>query len=273
MRRITRLLSHISSTPTTPTSPFPLTQTIYHSPTSNINLSTLLQHHDALQVQMMEERIIVVDTNDVPIRSGTKVECHINQTGDNNILLHRAFSVFLFDDESGKLLLQKRSPQKITFPSYWANTCCSHPMYTPEELEDGIGVKRAAIRKLEQELGIPTCTFDVQDFRYLTTILYLAPGEGGWGEHEVDHILAIRVKKSKLKLNPNPNEVAECKWVNEEELQSFIEHAPRQGIKISPWFAMIQKQFLHTWWKHYRETGSFDALAAKATRDIHKLTL
>lgn len=51
----------------------------------------------------------------------------------NQGMLHRAFSVFLFNSK-GELLLQQRSDEKITFPSTWTNTCCSHPLYFPEEL-------------------------------------------------------------------------------------------------------------------------------------------
>lgn len=60
----------------------------------------------------------------------------------NKNMLHRAFSVFLFNSE-GKLLLQKRSDTKITFPGYWTNTCCSHPLYNDDELpEEGqLGMK------------------------------------------------------------------------------------------------------------------------------------
>jgi isopentenyl-diphosphate delta-isomerase len=76
----------------------------------------------------------------------------------NKGLLHRAFSVFLFNSEN-KLLLQQRADEKITFPDMWTNTCCSHPLAVPGELgyelEDSIaGVKQAAQRKLEHELGI-----------------------------------------------------------------------------------------------------------------------
>lgn len=73
----------------------------------------------------------------------------------NKGALHRAFSVFLFDSE-GKLLLQKRASEKITFPDCWTNTCCSHPLTRPDEMiiEKQMGVKNAASRKLEQELGI-----------------------------------------------------------------------------------------------------------------------
>ncbi len=72
-------------------------------------------------------------------------------------MLHRAFSVFLFNKE-GKLLLQQRADEKITFPGYYTNTCCSHPLATPDERDETghIGVRRAAQRKLAHELGIPT---------------------------------------------------------------------------------------------------------------------
>ena len=70
-------------------------------------------------------------------------------------LCHRAFSVFLFDKEN-RLLLQQRASEKITFPSYWTNTCCSHPLMRADETieEKAFGVKNAATRKLEHELGI-----------------------------------------------------------------------------------------------------------------------
>lgn len=91
-------------------------------------------------------------------------------------LLHRAFSVFLFNNE-GKLLIQQRASEKITFPGLWANTCCSHPLWDFEnELieENQLGVKNAAIRKLHHELGIDTKRFTVDDFTYLTRIHYKA---------------------------------------------------------------------------------------------------
>ena len=72
-------------------------------------------------------------------------------------MLHRAFSVFLFNAK-GELLLQQRSDEKITFPGMFTNTCCSHPLMKADELEIGdchIGVRRAAQRKLGHELGIP----------------------------------------------------------------------------------------------------------------------
>ena len=106
----------------------------------------------------------------------------------DNGLLHRAFSVFLFDSNN-KLLLQQRAHEKITFPDMWTNTCCSHPLDTPGETGAGSeaveGAKRAAQRKLEQELGIKAEEVPVDKFRFLTRIHYKAPcGDGTWGEHE-----------------------------------------------------------------------------------------
>lgn len=118
-------------------------------------------------------------------------------------LLHRAFSVFLFRPSDGRLLLQRRADEKITFPGMWTNTCCSHPLSIKAELvEEGqagelllarekvevsslrVGVRAAAVRKLPHELGIPESQLKPEYFTYLTKIHYLAPSDGLWGEHE-----------------------------------------------------------------------------------------
>lgn len=105
----------------------------------------------------------------------------------NKGLLHRAFSAFIFRPSDGKLLLQQRASEKITFPDMWTNTCCSHPLddFEAEKVEkDQLGVRVAASRKLEHELGIPQSLTPVEGFQYLTRIHYLAPSDGMWGEHE-----------------------------------------------------------------------------------------
>lgn len=105
----------------------------------------------------------------------------------NKGLLHRAFSAFVFRPSDGKLLLQQRASEKITFPDMWTNTCCSHPLddFEEEKIEQGqLGVRIAASRKLEQELGIPRSQIPADQFQYLTRIHYLAPSNGMWGEHE-----------------------------------------------------------------------------------------
>jgi isopentenyl-diphosphate delta-isomerase len=103
-------------------------------------------------------------------------------------LLHRAFSVFLFDSNN-RLLLQQRASEKITFPDLWTNTCCSHPLGIPgetgAELDDAVlGVKRAAQRKLNHELGIKPEQVPLEKFEFFTRIHYKAPSDGKWGEHE-----------------------------------------------------------------------------------------
>lgn len=109
-------------------------------------------------------------------------------TNINKGLLHRAFSVFLFNDKN-ELLLQQRATEKITFPDMWTNTCCSHPLGIPGETGSTLstaveGVKRAAQRKLDHELGIKKEQVPIEDFRFLTRIHYKAPSDGKWGEHE-----------------------------------------------------------------------------------------
>lgn len=107
-------------------------------------------------------------------------------------LLHRAFSVFLFDSQN-RLLLQQRATEKITFPDMWTNTCCSHPLGIPGETGVGLnesvqGVRRAAVRKLDQELGIKAAQVPIDDFKFLTRIHYKSPSDGKWGEHESEQL-------------------------------------------------------------------------------------
>jgi isopentenyl-diphosphate Delta-isomerase len=162
-------------------------------------------------------------------------------TNINNGLLHRAFSVFLFNPSSKKLLLQQRASEKITFPNHWTNTCCSHPLHTTSELGHDLpssieGVKHAAQRKLEHELGIKFDQVPISEFKFLTRIHYLsASSEGPWGEHEsmspcfsvvvqcwvilVDYILII---VADVDLAVNPNEVRDTKYVSSEDLKKMF---------------------------------------------------
>ncbi|CAO1626920.1 unnamed protein product [Sympodiomycopsis kandeliae] len=207
--------------------------------------SLALSGHDEEQIRLMEERCIVLDENDKALRDGSKKECHL-MTNINKGLLHRAFSVFLFDPTTGKLLLQRRALEKITFPNMWTNTCCSHPLAIKGELEekDQIGVRRAAQRKLEHELGIPNEQVPIDEFQYLTRIHYLAPCDGGvWGEHEIDYILFITAP---VTLNPNPNEVCDVRYVSPSELKALMEEL--DPAAFTPWFKLIVKKFLFPWW-------------------------
>lgn len=156
-------------------------------------------------------------------------------------LLHRAFSAFVFRPSDGKLLLQQRATEKITFPDMWTNTCCSHPLddFEEEKVEaEQLGVRVAASRKLEHELGIPKEQTPVDQFQYLTRIHYLAPSNGVWGEHEgeyravcafcikgpdchaVDYILFLTAD---VDVTPNLNEIRDHKYVDKEELKAMFE--------------------------------------------------
>ncbi|KAA0152940.1 hypothetical protein FNF29_03464 [Cafeteria roenbergensis] len=206
---------------------------------------------DADQIKMMEERVILVDEDDNVVGAASKKDSHLMENIDKG-MLHRAFSVFLFTPD-GRLLLQKRSEAKITFPGFWANTCCSHPLSTPLELEerDAMGVKRAARRKMEQELGINPDEVPLSSFRYLTRIHYVAGcGDGVWGEHEIDHILVCTPPTVPV-VRPNDNEVAEARWFTAPELSAFVRDAleGRSEEKISPWFGIIENTLLHPWWE------------------------
>ena len=106
---------------------------------------------------MLKDQCILVDDNDTIVGNASKFDAHRFIPETPHGLLHRAFSVFLFNSQN-KLLLQQRAAHKITFPGVWTNTCCSHPLYgqtpvevdTPADVKTGKvpGARAAAIRKL-----------------------------------------------------------------------------------------------------------------------------
>ena len=175
-------------------------------------------------------------------------------TNINKGLLHRAFSVFLFDS-SNRLLIQQRATEKITFPDLWTNTCCSHPLGVPSEtgaeLDAAVnGVKNAARRKLNHELGIPAEQVPLEQFQFLTRIHYMSPSgaDGKWGEHEIDYILIIKpTVKPGITLKPNANEIRDFKWVTQEDLKAMFQDKQYQ---FTPWFQLICNSLLFEWWQN-----------------------
>ena len=87
---------------------------------------------DPFQEALLSEQCILVDENDQEIGQASKRLCHLLDPKTDKSPLHRAFSLFIFN-QSNELLLQQRSDTKITFPGRWTNTCCSHPLFVPEE--------------------------------------------------------------------------------------------------------------------------------------------
>ena len=218
---------------------------------------------------MKKDECIVVDQDDEVVGGASKQEAHVFSKKTPRGILHRAFSVFLFNKE-GKLLLQQRAADKITFPNVWTNTCCSHPLhgYTPSELDKSSdvvkgkvnGVKAAAIRKLEHELGIPVDSIDPDQFKFLTRLHYWAADvvthgpKSPWGEHEIDYILFVQAD---VKVKPNPEEVGGVKYVSLVELKKMMD--PKSGLLWSPWFRIIAEQFLPHWWADLNKTLTTNA--------------
>lgn len=134
--------------------------------------------------------VILVDHQDNPIGVMEKMMAH--QEGR----LHRAFSVFIFN-ESDELLLHRRAEEKYHSPGLWTNTCCSHPMPGEE-----VGV--AAHRRLKEEMGM-TCTL-VKAFEFV----YHARLENDLVEHEFDHVFFGRSNESPI---PDPVEVSDWKYM------------------------------------------------------------
>ncbi|KAL7270557.1 isopentenyl-diphosphate delta-isomerase idi1 [Rhizina undulata] len=207
-----------------------------------------LDGYDEEQVRLMDEVCIVLDQDDIPIGSASKKVCHLMKNIELG-LLHRAFSVFLFDSEK-RLLLQQRAEEKITFPGMWTNTCCSHPLGIPGETGADLeaatqGVRRAAQRKLGHELGIPAKQVPPENFDFLTRIHYKAPSDGLWGEHEIDYILFIQAQ---VDLEINPNEVKDYKYVTAAELEAMFKD-PK--LTFTPWFKLICETMLFEWWANF----------------------
>ena len=217
---------------------------------------------DSMQSQLMAEAIIKVSESDEVIGPVSKISAH-RDAG----CYHRAFSVLLFDEQN-RLLLQRRADDKVTFPGVWANSCCSHPLHSESELieEGSLGVKNAAIRKMEQELGISPTSLSTDDFHFMTKMRYSARMNETWIEREVDHILVAKVD---VELNPNPNEVSEVAWVTFDELEEMlIEQDPKNGF-IAPWFRCIAALIMtKEWWD---AAGDSAALAELADEKIHDM--
>ncbi|CAA6674920.1 unnamed protein product [Spirodela intermedia] len=211
---------------------------------------------DAVQRRLMfEDECILVDENDNVVGHDSKYNCHLMEKIDSENLLHGP---------------SQRSETKVTFPRVWTNTCCSHPLYRDSELieKDFLGVRNAAQRKLLDELGIQAEHVPVDQFVPVGRMLYKAPSDGKWGEHELDYLL-FTVRD--VEVNPNPDEVADVMYVDREKLKELLRKADsgEDDIKLSPWFRLVVDNFMFKWWDHV-EKGTLGEVVDLKT--IHKLT-
>lgn len=243
---------------------------VYALVSNNIPVSIKEWSGDSSQDELMKlDQCILVDEHDNIIGCDSKLNCHLFNNKFPSGRLHRAFSVFLFDD-NGRLLLQQRAKSKLTFPSVWTNTCCSHPLFSfalgevdsLNDIRHGHipGIRRAANRKLQHELGIDCKSILDSEYQFVSRVLYSAKDEGSlyspegcsekcyWGESEVDYILFLR--KNNVKLQQNPDEVDATKYVTQLELKAML--ADRSN-KWSPWFRLTTEKFLFDWWDRLDE--------------------
>ena len=162
---------------------------------------------------MIEEQVILVDENDKEIGLMPKMEAH------EKAVLHRAFSVFIFNDKN-ELMLQQRAAHKYHSPLLWTNTCCSHQRNGESNIEAGK-------RRLQEEMGFVTNIKEVFSF------IYKAPFDNGLTEHELDHVMV-----GKFDGNPeiNPEEVEAFKWMKLEDVKIDIIENPQL---YTEWFKII----------------------------------
>ncbi|MBB4118569.1 isopentenyl-diphosphate delta-isomerase [Mesonia hippocampi] len=168
----------------------------------------------------MKEYVILVNEKDEQIGLMEKIEAH------EKALLHRAFSVFVYN-EKGEVLLQQRALGKYHSPGLWTNTCCSHQREGETNIEAGK-------RRLQEEMGFST------DLEESISFIYKAPFTNGLSEHEYDYILIGKYNRDP---NVNPSEVAAWKWMKLEDIKADMEANPEI---YTAWFKIIfEKYYAH----------------------------
>ena len=166
---------------------------------------------------MKEEKVILVDENDNQIGLMAKMEAH------EKALLHRAFSVFIFNDKN-ELMLQQRAMHKYHSPGLWTNTCCSHQREGETNIEAGK-------RRLQEEMGFVT------ELKETTSFMYKAPFDNGLTEHEYDHVMIGYFNDEPM---INKDEVASWKWMPLEDVKNDIAKSPDN---YTAWFKIIFEKF------------------------------
>ena len=171
---------------------------------------------------MMKEEVILVNENDEQIGVMEKMEAH--QKG----LLHRAFSIFIFN-EKGEMLLQQRAASKYHSGGKWSNACCSHP-------RPGEELQAAAERRLREELGFDTTLKKIFEFSYKIEF------ENGLTENEIDHVFAGQYGGI---INLNQDEVQDYRFKSLPEIKHSLQIKP---ATYSKWFSLAFPK-IENWWK------------------------
>ncbi|WP_299112898.1 isopentenyl-diphosphate Delta-isomerase [uncultured Winogradskyella sp.] len=166
---------------------------------------------------MNEEQVILVNEFDEQIGLMPKLEAH------EKAVLHRAFSVFVFNNKN-ELMLQQRALHKYHSPGLWTNTCCSHQ-------RDGETNIEAGTRRLQEEMGFVTSLEET------TSFIYKAPFDNGLTEHELDHIMIGYYQDTPV---INTDEVAAWKWMPLEDVKADMKKNPQE---YTAWFKIIFEKF------------------------------
>ena len=154
--------------------------------------------------------MILVNENDIPLGTMEKIEAH------RKALLHRAFSVFIFN-RKGEMLLQQRAPEKYHSAGLWTNACCSHPRPGEDTCE-------AAKRRLCEELGFSAPLKKIFDFTYRSEF------DNGLTEFEFDHVYSGIYDGA---ICPNPMEVSDYGYQSLDNIRANLELYPHQ---FTSWF-------------------------------------
>ncbi|MCK0203930.1 isopentenyl-diphosphate Delta-isomerase [Ornithobacterium rhinotracheale] len=165
-----------------------------------------------------EEQVVLINEQDEVQGLIGKMQAH--QEG----VLHRAFSVFVFNDKN-ETLLQQRAHGKYHSPGLWTNTCCSHPRENETYAE-------AAHRRIQEEMG-----FDC-GLKPAFHFIYKADVGLGLIEHELDHVFVGNFDGTPI---PNPEEVADFKWISMDDLVKDVAQNPQN---YTEWFKIILNQYL-----------------------------
>ena len=158
------------------------------------------------------EQVILVDESDQPVGVMEKMAAH------RQALLHRAFSVFIFNSR-GEMLLQQRAPEKYHSAGLWTNACCSHP-------RPGEDTREAAGRRLREELGFTTDLQKLFEFTYQTVF------DNGLTEFEFDHVF---VGTYDAAIHPNKAEVSDYCHSSPELIRESLQLQPD---RFTSWFRL-----------------------------------
>lgn len=169
----------------------------------------------------MNDVLILVDEQDKEIDKEEKIDAH------RKGLLHRAFSLFIYDSKLNKMLIQRRAINKYHSGGLWTNACCSHP-------RKGEDLNTAVYRRTIEELGasIPKADYEIGKIKECGKFTYRKEF-GELTEYEIDHVFAWLVDSSILQFVPNKDEIDDLMWIDIHDLMNWLERTPDD---FTAWF-------------------------------------